>query len=191
MSTDRAVDLLFYGLILLLPLSALLARRIPLGQTVRMALIWIAIFGTAFLIFAQRDRLAGLLPGRASPDGVVRIAMAPDGHFWADVRVNGVARHMLVDSGATTTALSVETAKAAGVALDESPFGTMVDTANGRVMADHASIAQLRVGPIVLDDVGAIVSPSFGRQDVIGMNVLRRLRSWRVERGELILNDKP
>src|SRR3546814_1571430 len=35
----------------------------------------------------------------------VRIPMARDGHFWATVRLNGTARRMLVDSGATVTAL--------------------------------------------------------------------------------------
>lgn len=106
MNADRAMDIVYYGLILLLPLSALAARRIPIGQTVRMALIWIGIFGVVFLVIAQRERLTGLMPGASAPDGVVRIPMADDGHFYADVRVNGVERRMLIDSGATTTALS-------------------------------------------------------------------------------------
>lgn len=48
----------------------------------------------------------------------VRIPMSPDGHFWAKVRVNGAERRMLVDSGATVTALSKATADAAGVKAD-------------------------------------------------------------------------
>ncbi|WP_454280770.1 retropepsin-like aspartic protease family protein [Sphingomonas sp. Marseille-Q8236] len=188
MSGDQAMDFLYYGLIPLLPLSALVARRIPIGRTLRMGLIWVGIFGVAFLVIAQRDRLVKMMPGNTAPDGTVRIAIGADGHFWADVRINGVERHMLVDSGATTTALSEATAKAAGLDLGESPFASMVETANGRVIADHVSVQHLVIGPITLNDVGAIVSPSFGDQDVIGMNVLRRLRSWKVEQGVLILN---
>ena len=185
------MDIVYYGLILLLPLSALAARRIPIGQTVRMALIWIGIFGAAFLVFAQRDRLTGLWPREAMPDGIVRIPVAADGHFYATVRINGVERRMLVDSGATTTALSEATAQAAGLDLDESPFGSLIETANGRVTASHVTIAELTIGPIQLRDVGADVSPNFGDQDIIGMNVLKRLRSWRVERGLLVLNATP
>src|SRR3546814_17639717 len=48
----------------------------------------------------------------------VRIPMARDGHFWADVELNGTKRRMLVDSGATVTALSETTAAAAGVEGD-------------------------------------------------------------------------
>lgn len=188
MNADRAMDIVYYGLILLLPLSALAARRIPIGQTVRMALIWIGIFGVAFLVIAQRDRLTGLMPGASAPDGVVRIPMADDGHFYADVRVNGVGRRMLIDSGATTTALSEATAKAAGLDLGESQFGSLIETANGRVAASHTTIADLAIGPIHLTKIGADVAPNFGDQDIIGMNVLSRLRSWRIEQGVLILN---
>src|SRR3546814_5511507 len=49
----------------------------------------------------------------------VRIPMARDGHFWADVELNGTKRRMLVDSGATVTALSETTAAAAGVRSEE------------------------------------------------------------------------
>jgi aspartyl protease family protein len=185
------MDIVYYGLILLLPLSALAARRIPIGQTLRMALIWTGIFGGAFLIIAQRDRLAGLWPHAATPDGVVRIPIAEDGHFYANVRINGVERRMLIDSGATTTALSQATAKAAGLDLNESPFGSLIETANGRVTASHTTVANLTIGPIRLTDIGADVSPSFGNEDILGMNVLKRLRSWRVEQGVLILNATP
>ncbi len=185
------MDIVYYGLILLLPLSALAARRIPIGQTLRMALVWIVIFGAAFLIVAQRSRLTGLWSREAMPEGVVRIPVAEDGHFYAVVRINGVERRMLVDSGATTTALSEATAQAAGLDLDESPFGSLIETANGRVTASHVTIVELGIGPIQLKDVGADVSSNFGNQDIIGMNVLRRLRSWRVERGILVLNAVP
>ena len=188
MTADRAADLVYFGLILLLALSALAARRIPLRQTLQMALAWIGIFGIGFLILAQRDRLAALWPGAAAPQASVHIPIAKDGHFSVMVRINGVPRRMLVDSGATTTALSVATAKAAGLDLEESPFPRIIDTANGTITADHTTIRELEIGAIALDDVGAVVSPAFGDQDVIGMNVLRRLKGWKVDRGTLVLN---
>jgi len=183
------MDVVYYGLILLLPMSALMARRLPIGQTLRMAIAWIAIFGVAFLVVGQRERLASVWPHEAAPDGVVRIPASKDGHFYADVRINGVERRMLIDSGATTTALSEATAKAARLDLNESPFGSLIETANGRVTAAHTSIAELTIGTIHLTNVGADVSPSFGDQDIIGMNILRRFKAWRVEGGMLILND--
>lgn len=37
--------LIFYAVALILPISALVARRIPAGTLVKMVLIWVAIFG--------------------------------------------------------------------------------------------------------------------------------------------------
>lgn len=55
-----------YALLLILPVSALVARRLPIGSTVRMVLIWAAIFALLTLIVAgwQRYR-AGSAPGEA------------------------------------------------------------------------------------------------------------------------------
>lgn len=44
------LDLVFLALVLILPVSALAARRLPLGETVKMALAWVAIFGVAFAL---------------------------------------------------------------------------------------------------------------------------------------------
>nr|WP_277349271.1 TIGR02281 family clan AA aspartic protease [Sphingomonas sanguinis] len=141
-----------------------------------------------FLVVAQRDRFKDWWPSSTVSTGTARIPIGPDGHYWANVRINGIERRMMIDSGATRTALSVATARAAGIDVKESPFGSLIDTANGPVTADHATVAKLGIGSIVLNDVGADVSPAFGDQDIIGMNVLSRLRSWRVEQGVLTLN---
>ena len=116
--------------------------------------------------------------------------MAQDGHFWANVMINGVQRRMLVDSGATTTALSSSTAKAAGLDLNASIVPTMLDTANGSVTAQRTTIAKLDIGSISATELPAVVSSAFGETDVIGMNFLSRLKSWRVEGNILILDPK-
>jgi aspartyl protease family protein len=41
---DQAGMAVFYILLLVLPVSALLARRMPIGRTLMMALAWVAIF---------------------------------------------------------------------------------------------------------------------------------------------------
>src|SRR3954451_21940207 len=45
----------------------------------------------------------------------LRVSMSPDGHFWALASVNGVERRMLIDSGATVTAISERTAREAKI----------------------------------------------------------------------------
>jgi len=188
-----------YLLMLALPLSALLSRRVPLGRTVKMALAWVLIFAIALVIVGQRERLRPIwndtrdaLFGRDQhvTGSTVRIHIAPDGHFWASATINGIERRMLIDSGATTTALSEATAKAAHIATDDSPFAAAIETANGSVQASRARVQRLELGNIVAHDLPVVVAPEFGDLDVLGMNFLSELASWRVEGDVLVLEAK-
>lgn len=197
MTSDTTANALYMVLLLVLVGSSLVARRMPLGQAVKMALAWVAIFAAAMLIVAGRHRIAAgwsALTGAFADGGqsvqgdVVRIAKSSDGHFWASAEINGVRRAMLIDSGATETAISASTAKAARLDLGESPFGTILSTANGEIAATRSTIRQLEVGSITTQDLSVVVSPAFGDTDVLGMNFLSRLKSWRVEGDTLILD---
>lgn len=183
---DTTASTLFYALLLILPLSALLARRLPMKQVAKMALAWAAIFAVALLLATQRHRVSAWWNGLVGSDGLVtgetvRVPVAPDGHFWASATINGVERRLLIDSGATTTALSQATAAAAGLDIDENGFPEIVSTANGDIAALHATIDRLTIGGITAHDLPVIVSPAFGDTDILGMNFLSRLASWRVE----------
>jgi aspartyl protease family protein len=117
----------------------------------------------------------------------VRVRMAPDGHFWADATINGVKRRMLIDSGATVTAISDETATRARVDRDLNLTPVMLQTANGIAPARPASVDELRIGNILARDLKVVTSPALGKFDVIGMNFLSKLKSWRVEGRTLVL----
>ncbi len=60
-------------------------------------------------------------------------------------------------------------------------------TANGKVEARRSSIATLAIGPVIASDLPVVVSPAFGEINVIGMNMLSRLKSWGVQDGEMVL----
>lgn len=186
-------------LMLILPLSALAARRLPVGGMLKMALAWIAIFAVLIVAVGNWERVAPAFRSIGDTLGVsdqtvsgetVRIRKAEDGHFWADVMINGHSRRMLIDSGATTTALSAATAQASGIKADDSGFDAIIDTANGTVVAKRATAASLDIGGIHATDLPIVVSPSFGETDVIGMNFLSRLKSWRVEGNTLVLEPR-
>jgi len=197
---DTGANVLYMVLLLVLVGSSLAARRIPLGQAAKMALAWLAIFAVAMLLVAGRHRIAAGWSaftsafgdgGQTVQGGTVRIAKADDGHFWATAEINGVRRRMLIDSGATQTAISAGTAAAAKLDLDQSPFGSVLSTANGDVTVTRSTIATLKVGGITAHDLPVVVSPAFGDTDVLGMNFLSRLKEWRVTGNTLILDAGP
>ena len=117
----------------------------------------------------------------------VRIRMARDGHFWAQASINGIQRRMLVDSGATVTALSRKTADLAGVSRGAGLVPVLMQTANGTIPAETGIVEQLRLGDIEARNLKVVVAPSLGTIDVLGMNFLSQLASWRVEGRMLVL----
>ena len=116
----------------------------------------------------------------------LRVRMSPDGHFWVQASINGLKRRMLIDSGATVTALSEETAKAAGVDTGMGLAPIILRTANGAAPARTGSIDELRAGNIIARNLKVVSSPGLD-VDIIGMNFLSALESWRVEGKTLIL----
>ncbi|BBD00001.1 MULTISPECIES: retropepsin-like aspartic protease family protein [Sphingobium] len=117
----------------------------------------------------------------------VRIAMSPDGHFWARVSINGIQRRMLIDSGATISAISEKTAAEADVDKGAGLMPVILQTANGAVRAETGSIDRLTVGTIEARNLKTVISPALGPIDILGMNFLSQLASWRVEGRTLIM----
>jgi aspartyl protease family protein len=172
------------------------ARRVPVLRTVVSLASWLVLAGLLVLLLDRRaafdpylGRIAGLL--RLDRQEVVgeetRVRLSPDGHYWVRATINGVSRRLLVDSGATVTALDPGTAAAAGLEVRRGPVPVLLRTANGTVAAAAATVAELRLGNIVARDVPVVVSPALGDMSLVGMNFLSRLQGWRVEKGELIL----
>jgi aspartyl protease family protein len=91
--------------------------------------------------------------------------MSPDGHFWALASINGVRRRMLIDSGATVTAVSQRTAREAKIDAGTGIAPVVLRTANGAAPAETGSIDELRVGNIVARNLKVVTSPGLGDLD--------------------------
>ena len=174
-------------------------QRIPfIGPIVRFAFSIGLLALCLFILFQQAPyepslaRIAERLGvnGQEVSGGEVRIRMSPDGHFWARATINGVERRMLVDSGATITAISEDTARAAAVSSGTSLVPIVLQTANGMAQARTGSVKRLELGSITARDLKVAISPALGDINVLGMNFLSDLASWRVEGRTLILVPK-
>jgi aspartyl protease family protein len=130
------------------------------------------------------------LPEQVVGGGETRIPLGADGHYWIRAEVNGVPGNFMIDTGATLTAISSDLARRAGLEPRRGGIPIMLGTANGTVQAQVATIDTLTLGNIRATGTDAAIADSFGDFNVIGMNVLARLGSWRVENGTLILVPK-
>jgi aspartyl protease family protein len=173
-----------------------LVLRVPyVGALVR-AMLSIGVLAGCFFILFQQAPYDPRLSRIASKLGLdrqqvsgreVRIKLGPDGHFWAHATVNGVKRRMLIDSGATVTVLSQDTARIAGVKSERGLVPVILQTANGATVAQTATVDEIKVGNITARQLKVMTSPALGKLDVLGMNFLSKLASWRAEEGTLVL----
>ena len=187
-------NLVIYALAVALIIMIL--QRIPyVGRIVRFAFSLGLLAFLIFIVLQQapyQPELARFTESLGLDDqqvagGELRVKMASDGHFWAVASINGVRRRMLIDSGATVTAISETTAREAGVSAGTGLAPVVLETANGAARAETGKVDELRVGNIVARNLRIVTSPGLGNLDVLGMNFLSKLQSWRVEDGTLIL----
>ena len=127
------------------------------------------------------------LPAQRIAGDETRVPLAPDGHYWIEAMVNGEPRRFLVDTGATLTAVSADLADSSGIEPAPGRMPVQLRTANGAMTARLATIGEFGFGNIVARDLDAVIVPGLDGINELGMNFLSRLKSWRVEDGELVL----
>ena len=189
---ERGPYVIYYAMAAVFVASSLIGMRQPIGKTLKMVLAWVAIFGVGFILFSFRSefssfgqRIKAEAIGSSIQDGEqVRIPIADDGHFWANVKLNGKDVRFMIDSGASVTTISRDTAVAA-----EIPIGNehvIVSTANGPARATKAYAGRLEVGSIERTNFPVDINEN-DDTNLLGMNFLSSLQSWRVEGNYLVL----
>lgn len=184
------------GAMLLSVLGSMLIRRAPgLGRLLR-GLSTLGLVGVLVIVVLQLSRMdprfelavpAIGLPEQVVEGGETRIRRGPDGHYWLRAQVNGTPANFLVDTGATLTAVSSETAATMGLEPRDTGLPVRMQTANGTVAAQLTTIDELRFGNVVARGLDAVIAPGLGPTNVIGMNFLSRLASVRLEGDTMIL----
>jgi aspartyl protease family protein len=100
-----------------------------------------------------------------------------DGHFMADVRLNGQPLRMLVDSGASMIVINESQARALGIAPPPSAYTGRAMTANGEIRFAPVRIASVRIGDVERIDVpaGVMEGDSLGTP-LLGQSFLAMLQ---------------
>lgn len=119
--------------------------------------------------------------GATRDAGFGQVTMTADsrGHFVTTGTINGTSVRFLVDTGASSVALSVSEARRLGINyLSGSPG--QVTTANGSTMAYKLKLDNVRVGEITLNNVDCVVVDGLGLNiALLGMSFLNRTQMKR------------
>jgi aspartyl protease family protein len=97
-----------------------------------------------------------------------------NGHFTTVAEVNGEPIRFVVDTGATTVALTQEDARRAGVSFDSGRFEVIGKGASGDVRGQDVLLRDVVLEGKRVDDVHAVVLDGLG-VSLLGQNYLRHL----------------
>ena len=134
----------------------------------------------------QRPFPLSLLGQSQSPRSLVYLANK-DGDFVLNLDVNGSPTKFLLDTGATTVALSLADALAAGMNQRELVFEARAETANGAVRAAPVRLHEIRLGGFVVRDLPAVVIEGLD-VSLLGMGLLRRFQSFEMRSGKITMS---
>ena len=126
----------------------------------------------------------------SSGGGTVVLHSDRSGHFYTSALVNGRSIDVLVDTGATSVALTAEDAERAGIFVRPSDFTHRASTANGMARIAPVNIDQISIGGITVRNVkGAVLEQGKLSSTLLGMTCLGRLSRAEMRRGTLLLEE--
>ncbi len=196
MTTAQIIGVIVGVILIFIWASNFRGSGLTLSSAFKMVLAWIGIFAFLFMIFLFRDdmllvwdRAKAEITGSAvaSSGNATRLRQDEDGHFWVTAKVNDQPVRFMIDSGATNTTVSKNTARRAGIRFPDEAQAEEVDTANGVIKVLPSMINRFRVGEIVRDGLGVDILPAEEDTNLLGMNFLSSLSRWRVEGDQMIL----
>lgn len=107
-----------------------------------------------------------------------QVTKGADGHYWADAEIEGRAVRVMIDTGATVVALTLDDARRLGVTPNEADFTRTVQTASGPVPAAPVRLKTVSVGRTEVRDVEALVLQDGLPHSLLGMSYLGRLSAF-------------
>lgn len=126
-------------------------------------------------------------PPASGPRSVI-IRRDGRGHFQVDGRVDGRKLSFMVDTGASTIALTASDAARLGIHPAARDFTVTVRTANGTVRAAPVRLNMVEIGGLIVRDVAALVAPDAALgENLLGLSFLTKLRRFEYAEGKLVL----
>ncbi len=117
------------------------------------------------------------------------IRREPDGHFWAETKANGVRVKFMVDTGASTVALTFNDAVRMGLDPGNLAYDWTIRTANGDTVGASVLIEEISIGGVEIENVEGMVLRDGLTQSLLGMSFLSELNSYEVRGNTLIIRE--
>ncbi len=169
-----------------------------LPQLIKRMGVWFGVLFVLILGYGLRpelltlqDRfLAILMPdqGFSVAEGSWSLYKSADGHFYAELLVNGVPIRFLVDTGASDLVLTREDALKIGLFPERLAYTKIYQSANGQTRGAPIILDEVRLGGLILQRMPASVNAGAAHISLLGMTFFKRLDSYDVKHDLLTLH---
>lgn len=125
-------------------------------------------------------------PAQEPSGEAIELDRRSDGHFYADVEVNGQPINFLIDTGASGIALTRKDARRAGLATSISMPQVVGEGASGAVRGEIVTLDRVSLGSAKAADVPAIVLDG-GSKSLLGQSFLSKFATVEIRGDTMIL----
>ena len=153
-------------------------------NTLKIVTVWAVIGVVVFLGFRFYEHERQRTSFQVTQAGVIEIRRGPDGHYHWPGRINGLAVDFLIDTGATSTAMSQAMARRLSL---EAVRQVQSHTAGGVVTGELVRADVDLQGGVRVERLAIVALAGLDDRPLLGMDVMGRLR-WQQRDGVLTIH---
>ena len=165
----------------------------------RVSKLFLLLLGGAVIVavFSPREPAVPMAPvaqpiATAAQPKIMRggdftLIRAPDGHFYTDGQVNGTVIRFLVDTGASSVALSKADAAKIGLQFTDADFTATGSGAGGALALKPVMLDRVIVGTTDAANVEGVIVNSDMKVSLLGQSWLRRVGTVEIKGDRMVL----
>ena len=183
-------NLIYSILLLSMMISSMFIRSTTdNGKKFKNLAIWLTIILVVALLYNNRFLFKNFVPYQAYDTGnnELKITKSNDNHFYIAMNIDNKKVLFLIDTGATTTTLTLNDAKKLGIDIDRLNFNIPLNTANGVSFGASTEVYNIKIGDFTIDSMWVIVSKDLDGKSLLGMNFLNKLNGYDIRQDKMTL----
>ncbi|MES2677110.1 MAG: TIGR02281 family clan AA aspartic protease [Pseudomonadota bacterium] len=180
--------------------SIVFKSHLKTSEILKQIVMWLIIILIILVFYSFRYdfyQIKARVFGELFPSKIVQIspqqiaiAIANDGHFYLDMKINSKPIRFMIDTGASDITLSKSDAKKVGIDLNNLSTFRKYQTANGSIISGLAVVDEMEAAGIKFNNVTVSINNNDMGTSLLGMSFLSRFERYEFYQDRLVLTAK-